>query len=98
MTGMETMNPFKASVHNGVQTYYGTVEDRLNAVTRFDQPQCDAALQVPGAFIENGQDPARVAEALAVELRTMASWLGVGEVEVGGRGDLAEPLRRRFLS
>jgi uncharacterized protein len=67
-------------------------------VARVDLKRTDAALQVPGAFIENGQDPARVAEALAVELRTMASWLGVGEVEVGGRGDLAEPLRRRFLS
>lgn len=67
-------------------------------VARVDLKRTDAALQVPGAFIENGQDPARVAEALAVELRTMASWLGVDEVEVGGRGDLAEPLRRRFLS
>lgn len=67
-------------------------------VGRVDLKRTDAALQVPGAFMEDGQDPARVAEALAVELRTMASWLGVGEIEVGGRGDLAEPLRRRFLS
>ncbi|WP_454231661.1 winged helix-turn-helix domain-containing protein [Mycolicibacterium fortuitum] len=67
-------------------------------VGRVDLKRTDAALQVPGAFMEDGQDPARVAEALAVELRTMASWLGVGEVEVGGRGDLAEPLRRRILS
>ncbi|CQD22642.1 hypothetical protein BN970_05368 [Mycolicibacterium conceptionense] len=67
-------------------------------VARVDLKRTDAALQVPGAFMEDGQDPARVAEALAVELRTMASWLGVGEVVVGGRGDLAEPLRRRFLS
>ncbi|WP_029111129.1 crosslink repair DNA glycosylase YcaQ family protein [Mycobacterium sp. URHD0025] len=67
-------------------------------VARVDLKRTDAALQVPGAFMEDGQGPARVAEALAVELRTMASWLGVGEVEVGGRGDLAEPLRRRVLS
>ncbi|MCG7610813.1 MULTISPECIES: winged helix-turn-helix domain-containing protein [Mycobacterium] len=67
-------------------------------VGRVDIKRTDSALQVPGAFMEDGQDPARVAEALAVELRTMAAWLGVGEVEVGGRGDLAEPLRRRFLS
>ncbi|MFV8052659.1 winged helix-turn-helix domain-containing protein [Mycobacterium sp. 48b] len=67
-------------------------------VARVDLKRTDAALQVLGAFTEDGQDPARVAEALAVELRTMASWLGVGEVEVGGRGDLAEPLRRRILS
>lgn len=42
-------------------------------VARVDLKRTDTALQVPGAFIENGQDPARVAEALAVELRTMAS-------------------------
>lgn len=40
-------NPFKAGIHAGVQTYYGTVEDRLNAVARFDRAQCEAALQVP---------------------------------------------------
>ena len=47
MSATASMNPFKAYVHSGVQTYYGTVEDRLNAVPRFDRPQCDAALQVP---------------------------------------------------
>lgn len=52
-------------------------------VARVDLKRTDAELQVPGAFMEDGQDPARVAEALAVELRTMASWLGVGEVVVG---------------
>ena len=35
-----------------------------------------AALRVLGAFAEPGQDPARVAQALAGELRTMADWLG----------------------
>ncbi|CAM3350632.1 hypothetical protein [Paracidovorax anthurii] len=40
-------NPFKAGIHAGVQTYYGTVEDRVNAVARFDRSQCEAALQVP---------------------------------------------------
>lgn len=41
-------NPFKAGIHAGTQTYYGTVEDRVNAVARFDCPQCDAALKLPG--------------------------------------------------
>ena len=36
--------------------------------------------------------PARVAEALAGELRTMADWLGLSEVTVGRRGDLASAL------
>ena len=52
------------------------------------------ALHVPGAFAEPGQDGQRVAEALAGELRTMATWLGLGDVTVGNRGDLATALKR----
>jgi uncharacterized protein YcaQ len=52
------------------------------------------ALHVVGAFTEPGQDAARVADALAVELRSMASWLGLGDVTVGERGDLTAALSR----
>jgi uncharacterized protein YcaQ len=52
------------------------------------------ALHVVGAFVEPGETPSRVATALADELRTMASWLDLGEVTVGGRGDLAVALAR----
>jgi uncharacterized protein YcaQ len=52
------------------------------------------ALHVVGAFTEPGQDGGRVAEALAAELETMASWLRLGEVTVGERGDLVGALRR----
>jgi uncharacterized protein YcaQ len=51
------------------------------------------ALHVVGAFVEPGRSPARVAPALASELATMASWLGLGGVTVGKRGDLAGELR-----
>lgn len=51
------------------------------------------ALQVPGAFLEDGRDPGRVAPALAAELVTMAGWLGLSRVDVGRRGDLAAALR-----
>ncbi|WP_264010124.1 winged helix-turn-helix domain-containing protein [Mycolicibacterium flavescens] len=51
-------------------------------------------LNVVGAFVEPGRQPARVADALAGELRTMASWLGLSDVSVGGTGDLVRPLRR----
>lgn len=34
----------------------------------------------------------RVAEALAAELRAMANWLGLSDVVVGERGDLAAKL------
>jgi uncharacterized protein YcaQ len=54
------------------------------------------ALHVVGAFTEPGQDAGRVATALAAELRTMASWLGLADVTVGERGDLVRPLRRKL--
>ncbi|MGV0742278.1 winged helix-turn-helix domain-containing protein [Mycolicibacterium sp. XJ870] len=66
-------------------------------VGRVDLKRTDRALQVPGAFTEDGQDRSRVAAALAAELTSMAGWLGVDAVEVGDRGDLADPLRRQFL-
>ncbi len=53
-------------------------------------------LRVPGAFLEPGRDPGPVAAALALELRTMADWLGLIDVVVEPRGDLAEPLRCSF--
>jgi uncharacterized protein len=51
------------------------------------------ALYVVGAFVEPGRSPSRVAEALVGELATMASWLGLGGITVGDRGDLAGELR-----
>ena len=65
-------------------------------VGRVDLKRSDAGLHVLGAFGEDGQDPARVAGALAGELRSMASWLGVDEVIVGERGDLAAALRHEI--
>lgn len=61
-------------------------------VGRVDLKRTDAALQVLGAYTEDGQDRSRVATALAAELTSMAGWLGVDAVEVGSRGDLAGPL------
>ncbi|OBA99020.1 hypothetical protein A5662_15660 [Mycobacteriaceae bacterium 1482268.1] len=52
------------------------------------------ALNVVGAFTEEGQDARRVATALAEELRSMASWLGLADVTVGERGDLVGELHR----
>ena len=52
------------------------------------------ALHVAGAFAEPGENGARVAAALAGELRTMASWLGLGDVSIGERGDLVADLGR----
>ena len=54
------------------------------------------ALHVPGAFIEPGRDPARVAGELADQLATMAGWLGLDRVTIGERGDLAAALKAIF--
>jgi uncharacterized protein YcaQ len=51
-------------------------------------------LVVQGAFLEPGQDGARVAAALASELRDMGAWLELDRVEVAERGDLARRLAR----
>jgi uncharacterized protein YcaQ len=51
-------------------------------------------LRVQGAFAEPGAAPARVAPELAAELRLMAAWLGLDDIAVGTRGDLAAALRR----
>jgi uncharacterized protein YcaQ len=52
------------------------------------------ALHVVGAFTEPGQVKSTVADALAAELRSMASWLGLSDVTVGERGDLAKKVSR----
>jgi uncharacterized protein YcaQ len=56
------------------------------------------SLHVVGAFTEPGEKPARIAEALAAELRTMASWLGLSDVSVGDRGDLVKALSRAMAA
>jgi uncharacterized protein len=48
------------------------------------------------AYAEESVDQSRVAAALAEELRFMATWLGLGDVVVSPRGDLAEALGRQF--
>lgn len=50
-------------------------------------------LLVRSAWVEDGHDPARVARALAGELRAHAAWLDLTELAVEHRGDLADALR-----
>lgn len=66
-------------------------------VGRVDLKRADGVLKVLGAFTEEGRDRRRVAEAMAVELRSMAGWLDLGDVTVGDRGDLAPHLRAVLL-
>jgi uncharacterized protein YcaQ len=49
-------------------------------------------LLVRSAFIEDGRDPTKVAAALAGELHTFAEWIGMDDVVVSQRGNLAARL------
>ena len=49
-------------------------------------------LLVRSAWREPGADAGAVAAALAVELRTLAGWLDLDQLDVGRRGNLARPL------
>jgi uncharacterized protein YcaQ len=51
-------------------------------------------LRVQSAFLEDGADPHYVSEELAAELALTAEWLGLDEVQVARRGDLAAELSR----
>jgi uncharacterized protein YcaQ len=68
--------------------------DRLVGRVDLKSDRAASALLVRGAFAEPAADPAAVAEALAAELRSMASWLGLERVVVERKGDLARPLSR----
>jgi hypothetical protein len=49
-------------------------------------------LRVKAAWLEPGQDAARVAAELAAELRTTAEWLGLDDVVAEPAGDLSAQL------
>jgi uncharacterized protein YcaQ len=53
-------------------------------------------LRANAAHLEAHADAEAVAEALAEELAVMAGWLGLGGIACGGRGALANPLRRKL--
>ncbi len=53
-------------------------------------------LHVKGAFAEAGIEPPAVATELAAELAELARWLGLADIAVDERGDLAAALRSRL--
>lgn len=67
--------------------------DRLVARVDLKADRERGVLLASGAFLEEGEDPGRVAAALAAEIGAMARWLGLAGAEAGERGDLAGPLR-----
>jgi uncharacterized protein len=70
--------------------------DRLVARVDLKSDRGRGALLVQGAYAEAGVDSSYVASELADELRLVASWLGLMEIVVVRRGDLAGELAARI--
>ncbi|BCZ25373.1 hypothetical protein MTY59_52280 [Mycobacterium senriense] len=69
------------------------MDGRLVARVDLKADRATNSLRVLGAFGEPDAPAPRVAAALAGELESMASWLGLGRFSVAGRGDLSGDLR-----
>jgi uncharacterized protein YcaQ len=72
--------------------------DTLVARVDLKSDRQNSSLLVQAAFAEEGVDADHVAAELAAELRLTAVWLGLDDVVVRGRGDLAPALRRTIGS
>jgi uncharacterized protein YcaQ len=68
--------------------------DRFVARVDLKADRRAGVLQVPAAWLEPAAEQAATAEALALELRRLAGWLGLEKVAAPERGDLAGPLAR----
>ena len=69
---------------------------RLSARVDLKSDRAAGVLEMRGAHAEPGTDLERSASALSAELRRLADWLGLAEVRLTDRGDLARHLQEHF--
>lgn len=72
--------------------------DRIVARVDLKADRAARALLVLGAFLEGGHGAGSVAGPLAVELRALASWLGLDDLVAPQRGDLAPAIAAELSS
>ena len=70
------------------------LDESLVARVDLKSDRQNGVLRVQSAFLEDGHDPHHVAAELAAELAITAGWLGLTDVEVMPRGDLAPHLHK----
>lgn len=68
------------------------LNDQLVARVDVKADRANGVLQVLSAFVEDGHDPARIVGPLLAELRQLADWLDLGDVQVHDRGSLGSAL------
>ncbi|AOW94510.1 hypothetical protein BFN03_06075 [Rhodococcus sp. WMMA185] len=85
---LEIYTPAHKRVH-GYYVFPFLMDGELVARVDLAANRPSKVLEVRSAFVEPGQRPERVVDALLPELRRMAAWLGLDEVKVDDRGDLA---------
>ncbi|MGV9712449.1 winged helix-turn-helix domain-containing protein [Gordonia sp. NPDC003424] len=81
--------------HKRVHGYYVLpylLGDDIAARVDLKADRPGGVLRVLASHLEPGRDERRVAQRLATDLHTMSAWLGLGEVVVEIRGDLAPTL------